>query len=103
MSVLVRKYFPRELYEVLKALGEKELTTMEATGVAGVSHTFLLNVLPSLEMGGFISASRGQTDKRKTLIRLTDGGRYLLQALEIYQATLEGNYALVKSLVKARP
>lgn len=103
MSLLVGKYFPRELYEVLKALGESELTTMEAKSVAGVSHTFLLNVLPSLESGGFVSVSEGKTDKRKKLLRLTDGGKLLLDVLEVYRVTLEGNYPLAKRLLNARP
>ena len=103
MPLLAKKYFPRELYEVLKALAESEMSTMEIARVAGVSHTFLLSVLPSLEDGGFVSVAKGQTDKRMKYAKLTDGGRYLLQALEVYREALEGNFPLLKSLLRARP
>jgi len=100
---LVDKYFPKELYEILKSLdGKGEITTMEVSRVAGVSHSFLLNVLPSLKNDGFVSVVKGKTDKRKKFVKLTDGGSYLLEALECYRATLEGNYALIKSLVKSK-
>ena len=100
LSILLEKYFPKELYAILSALSDRELTAMEICRVAKVSHGFLLGVLPSLRFGGFVSITKGQTDKRVKHVRLTDGGRYLLEALEIYRATLEGNYALIKSLVK---
>jgi len=99
---LVEKYFPRELYDVLKALErEGEATTMQISELAGVSHSFLLGVLPSLKDKGFVSVLRGQTDKRQKLVRLTDGGRFLLHALEVYRATLDGNFALIKSITQA--
>ena len=103
MPLLAKKYFPRELYEVLKALAERELSTMEISRVAGVSHTFLLSVLPSLEDGGFVSVAKGQTDKRMRYAKLTDGGRYLLQALELYREALEANFTLLKTYLRTRP
>jgi len=99
---LIERYFPNELYDVLKALEkEKEATTMEISEIAGVSHSFLINIIPSLKDKGFISVVKGKTDKRKKFVNLTDGGRHLLRALEIYRATLEGNFGLIRTLVKA--
>ena len=103
MPLLAKKYFPRELYEVLKALAERELSTMEIARVAGVSHTFLLGVLPSLEDGGFVSVAKGQTDKRLNYAKLTDGGRYLLHTLELYRQVLEGNFSLAKKYIETGP
>ena len=103
MPLLAKKYFPRELYEVLKALDGRELSTMEIARVAGVSHTFLLSVLPSLEDGGFVSVAKGQTDRRLKYAKLTDGGVCLLRVLMDYRQALEGNFALLKNRPKARP
>lgn len=82
--------------------GEGQITTMEISRLAGVSYSFLLNVLPSLKDKGFVSVVRGETGKRLRFVKLTDGRRYLLHALECYRANLEGNYALIKRLVKSK-
>jgi len=73
---------------------------MEVSEVAGVSHSFLINVIPSLKDNGFVSVAKGKEGKRKKFVNLTVGGRDLLRVLEIYQATLKGNFALVRTLVK---
>ena len=72
VPLLARKYFPRELYEVLKALAERELSTMEIARVAGVSHTFLLGVLPSLEDGGVCVCCEG-TNRQAYEVRQAHG------------------------------
>jgi len=100
---LVERYFPKELYDVVKSLDkEGEATTMQISELAGVSHSFLINIIPSLRDGGFVSVVRGKKDKRKKLVKLTDAGSLLLDALECYKATLEGNLALMKSLVRTK-
>lgn len=87
---LVEKYFPSELYAVLKLLDlEREATIMQITETAGVSHSFLLNVMPLLKHNGFVSVFPLTTDKRKKIVKLTEAGRCLLHALECYLEKLE--------------
>lgn len=84
----------------MRALGERELTTMEVSRVAKVSYTFLLNILSLLKAEGILYIIESKTDRRVKFVRLTDAGKYLLETLEMYRATLQGNYDLIKRLTK---
>ena len=97
---LVRRYFPKELYDTLVALGRGEGEVMEVSRVAGVSHTFILHVLPFLEDLGFVTVTHGKRDKRKKYLRLTDGGEFLMEVLELYRTTLKGDFDMAKGMMK---
>lgn len=99
-SHLTKKYFPKELYDTLMALSKGEGEVMEISRVAAVSHTFILHVLPFLEDAGFVTISRGKTDRRKKFVRLTDGGAFLVDVLELYRTTLRGNFDMAKEILK---
>ena len=100
MTRLSERYFPEELYSVLKVLDVKEgLFTKQILEVAGCSEGFLVNILQILKHKGFITVTRG-TDRRKRVVNLTEDGRFLFELLEIYRNTLEGNIPLAKGVIK---
>ncbi|NVM23179.1 MAG: MarR family transcriptional regulator [Desulfobacterales bacterium] len=82
MEILRRKYYPKELYRVLKALESGSLKTTELPSKADVSRQYIFSILDILWAAGLISRGESERDKRVVNVTITDKGKRLLAALE---------------------
>ena len=99
----IRRYFPDELFRIVKALYENskhDVTVMDVPDLAGVSKAYAIAILRDLEYGGFISTKAGVKDRRLKYIRLEESGRMLYEHLMAYKSLLDGKMDLYMKSVK---